>query len=98
MLMILRLSGSTSAPTGTLIFSGLDGRVDSIVGSSGSLSLSGSVSGFVSHGNITAELTAWNTQLQNGTMVGSFSFGATSRTFNGTASGTATIRGLSRIS
>lgn len=97
-LMTLELSGNEKAPTGTLTLGEMSGHVDATVSSSGAVSLEGSVTDDASNDEeVTAEVTAWNSQLQDGTMVGTFSFRSTGRTLPGQAAGTATIRVLGRV-
>jgi len=96
--MTLVLSGAVEAPTGTLSLAEMSGHVDTTVSSSGAVSLDGSVSDPATKDEeLTAEVTAWDSQIQNGTMVGTFSFRSTGRTLPGEAEGTATIRMLGRV-
>ena len=97
-LMTLVLSGSAEAPTGTVALGEMSGHVDATVSSSGAVSLDGSVTDEATKDEeLTAEVTAWDTHLQNGTMLGTFSFRSTGRTLPGEAEGTATIRVLGRV-
>ena len=98
LLMTLVLSGTEEAPAGTLTLAELSGPVAATVSSSGAVSLDGSVSDPAAKDEeLTAEVTDWYTQLQNGMMVGTFSFRSTGRTLPGEAEGTATIRVLGRL-
>ena len=98
LLVILALSGTEDAPTGTLTLAEMSGQVAATVSSSGAVSLDGSVGDPAAKDEeLTAEVTDWDTQLQNGRLVGTFSFRSTGRTLPGEAEVTATIRVLGRV-
>ena len=98
LLIQMMLVGCPGAPTGVLTLAEMSGPVTGTVSSSGAVTLSGSVGDDGSKDEeVTIDLTAWNTQLQSGTMTGTFAFVARGRTSPGEASGSATIRVLARL-
>lgn len=91
--MSIRLSGEGSNLRGRVVLGDVEGAVTGVAGSSGDLSLTGTLSDDV----IRLTLTEWDTKLRNGQMSGTFSFRARGRVLPGTANAKATVRVLGRV-
>jgi hypothetical protein len=92
-LMRLTISDGGPSVTGKLTLGDIAGNVDGTSEPSGALSLGGSLRDEV----MTIVLTSWHSQLQDGTMTGSFAFRVRPRVFPGTATVAARIRVLGRV-